>query len=63
MKELSCTWVPGTLDLVRLNLDAKYIELTSTHLARIFGASALNDLYLRGRAILQADAKQVAQLY
>lgn len=68
MQELSCTWVPGTLDLVRLKLGGNQkegkesIELTSTHLARVFGSSALNDLYLRGRAILKADPKQVSQL-
>lgn len=62
MQELACTWVPGTLDIVRLKLGARTIELTSTRLARIFGPEALNDLYLKGRAVLRADARQVALL-
>ena len=30
MQELSCTWVPGTIDVVRLRLGTRHIELTST---------------------------------
>ncbi|MDL2343271.1 hypothetical protein QOL99_03805 [Deinococcus sp. MIMF12] len=74
MQELSCTWVPGTLDVVRVRLrpgrsaqavsttTTTTIELTSTRLARIFGPQALNDLYLKGRATVQADPRQVALL-
>ncbi|GGK24949.1 hypothetical protein GCM10008955_18250 [Deinococcus malanensis] len=62
MQELACTWVPGTLDIVRLKVGTSTIELTSTRLARIFGPQALNDLYLKGRAVLKADARQVAML-
>jgi hypothetical protein len=42
MQELSCTWVPGTIDIVRLKIGGRTIELTSTRLARIFGSQALN---------------------
>lgn len=70
MQELSCTWVPGTLNVVRVRLRSgrsasavtTTIELTSTRLARIFGPQALNDLYLKGRATVQADPQQVALL-
>ncbi|MCP2015881.1 hypothetical protein L1280_003061 [Deinococcus sp. HSC-46F16] len=70
MQELSCTWVPGTLNVVRVRLRpgrsaqavTTTIELTSTRLARIFGPQALNDLYLKGRATVQADPQQVALL-
>ncbi|ACO47000.1 hypothetical protein DEDE109153_14580 [Deinococcus deserti] len=62
MQELACTWVPGTLDIVRLKVGTSTIELTSTRLARIFGPQALNDLYLKGRAVVKADARQVAML-
>ncbi|MFC4638036.1 hypothetical protein [Deinococcus hohokamensis] len=62
MQELACTWVPGTLDIVRLKFGTRTIELTSARLARIFGPQALNDLYLKGRAVLRADARQVALL-
>ena len=67
MQELSCTWVPGTLNLVRVRLRSSRapggtIELTSTRLARIFGPQALNDLYLKGRVTVQADPQQVALL-
>lgn len=71
MQELSCTWVPGTLNVVRVRLrpgrsaqavTTTTIELTSTRLARIFGPQALNDLYLKGRATVQADPQQVALL-
>lgn len=62
MHELSCTWVPGTMNLVRLKGAGRTLELTSTRLARIFGPQALNDLYLKGRAILKADPQQLALL-
>lgn len=62
MQELACTWVPGTLDIVRLKLGTSTFELTSARLARIFGQEALNDLYLKGRAVVKADARQVAML-
>ncbi|WP_104991514.1 hypothetical protein [Deinococcus sp. NW-56] len=70
MQELSCTWVPGTLNVVRVRLRSgrsaqavtTTVELTSTRLARIFGPQALNDLYLKGRAVLRADPQQVALL-
>ncbi|WP_034385579.1 hypothetical protein [Deinococcus sp. YIM 77859] len=62
MHELSCTWVPGTIDIVRLKVSGRTIELTSTRLARIFGQQALNDLYLKGRVTLKADPQQVALL-
>jgi hypothetical protein len=59
MQELSCTWVPGTIDVVRLRLGTRNIELTSTRLGRIFGSKALNDLYLKGRVVLRADSQQI----
>ncbi|THF66786.1 hypothetical protein E7T06_20500 [Deinococcus sp. Arct2-2] len=62
MQELSCTWVPGTIDIVRLKIGGRTIELTSTRLARIFGSQALNDLYMRGRAIVRANPQQVQLL-
>ncbi|MFC3834014.1 MULTISPECIES: hypothetical protein [Deinococcus] len=62
MHELSCTWVPGTTNVVRLRFNGRTIEMTSTRLSRIFGPKVLGDLYLRGRAVLRADAVQLAQL-
>ncbi|MFC5848318.1 hypothetical protein [Deinococcus petrolearius] len=59
MQELSCTWVPGTIDVVRLRLGTRNIELTSTRLGRIFGPQALNDLYLKGRVVLRANSQQI----
>lgn len=59
MQELSCTWVPGTIDVVRLRLGTRHIELTSTRLVRIFGSQALNDLYLKGRVVLRANPQQI----
>ncbi len=62
MDELLCTWVPGTIDIVRLKVSGRTIELTSTRLARIFGSQALNELYLKGRAVIRANPQQVALL-
>ena len=62
MDELLCTWVPGTIDIVRLKVSGRTIEPTSTRLARIFGQQALNDLYLKGRTVLKANPQQVALL-
>lgn len=62
MQELSCTWVPGTLNIVRLRFSGRTVEMTSARLARIFGPQALNELYLKGRAVLRANAQQLALL-
>lgn len=62
MQELSCTWVPGTIDLVRLRFGKSQIEMTSSRLSKIFGPHALNDLYLKGRVVLRAEAGQMALL-
>lgn len=59
MQELSCTWVPGTIDVVRLRFGTRNIELTSTRLGRIFGSQALDDLYLKGRVVLRANPQQI----
>ncbi|GAA5503480.1 hypothetical protein Dxin01_03238 [Deinococcus xinjiangensis] len=62
MQELSCTWVPGTIDIVRLRVGKRQIEMTSARLSKIFGPHALNDLYLKGRVVIKAEAQQVAML-
>lgn len=62
MQELSCTWVPGTVDIVRLKFGKRHIEMTSTRLTKIFGPHAVADLYLKGSVVLKAEAKQVALL-
>lgn len=60
MQELSCTWVPGTFDIVRLTLAGRTLEMTSLQLTRLLGHQALHDLYLKGRARVQLNAQQVA---
>ena len=62
MQELSCTWVPGTIDIVRLRIGKRQIEMTSNRLTKIFGPHALNDLYLKGRVVLKAGPQQLALL-
>jgi hypothetical protein len=63
MQELSCTWVPGTINVVRLKVDgSRTIELTSSRLSHIFGQQAVHDLYLKGRARVKASAQQLALL-
>ncbi len=62
MQELLCTWVPGTIDIVRLKVGSRTIEMTSTRLMRIFGTHAIDDLFMKGRAKLSADSKQVDML-
>lgn len=62
MEELSCTWVPGTTNIVRLKVGQRSFEMTSSRLSKIFGPHALNDLYLKGRVVLKVDQKQVALL-
>lgn len=62
VQELSCTWVPGTLDMVRLTIGTRQMEVGTSRLTRIFGPHALNDLYLRGRAVLRAEPRQLELL-
>lgn len=62
MHELSCSWVPGTIDVVRLKIAGRTIEMTSTRLARLFGRQALQDLQLKGSARIRVDARQLALL-
>lgn len=66
-QELLCSWVPGTTNIVRLRLRAgrgpeRTIELTSASLSRIFGKEAVHELYLKGRARVNADPQQIALL-
>lgn len=62
MNELLCTWVPGTFDVVRLKIAGRTLERKTGQLLPIFGRHALNDLYLKGRTVLQATPQQVALL-
>lgn len=62
MQEVSLTWVPGTLDTVRARLGNRTLDISSARLARIFGPEALNDLYLKGRAVMKATAQQLSLL-
>lgn len=62
MQEVSLTWVPGTLDTVRARLGSRTLEISSARLARIFGPQALNDLYLKGRAVMKASTQQLSLL-
>lgn len=62
MQELSCTWVPGTTNIVRLKVAGRTIDMTSSRLARLFGKQVISDLYLKGRANLKVDSSQVALL-
>ncbi|GHF84177.1 hypothetical protein [Deinococcus ficus] len=60
--EVSCTWVPGTLDIVRARIGSRVIEVTSTTLARVFGPRALDDLYLKGRVTMPVSPQQLSLL-
>ncbi|GGO34113.1 hypothetical protein [Deinococcus humi] len=67
LHDMLCSWVPGTTNIVRLKISAerggeRMLEVTSTHLGRIFGKEAVHDLYLKGRAKLKVTAQQIALL-
>ena len=67
LQDMLCSWVPGTTNIVRLRISAerggeRMLEVTSTHLARIFGKEAVHDLYLKGRAKLKVTPQQIALL-
>lgn len=62
MTELICTWVPGTVDRVRLKRAGHTVEFKVTRLLAIFGRHSLNELYLTGRVVLQASPQQIALL-
>ncbi|QFP78170.1 hypothetical protein DAAJ005_02305 [Deinococcus sp. AJ005] len=62
-----CTWVPGTTSIVRLKIGTepgreRTLEVTSTHLSRIFGKEVVHDLYLKGRSKVMVTAQQLALL-
>jgi hypothetical protein len=61
-QQMFCVWVPGTSDRVRLTLAGRVIECSLSLVAKVFGARLLDDLYLRGRAVLSASQQQLAQL-
>ncbi len=67
LHDMFCSWVPGTTEIVRLRISAerggeRMLEVTCTHLGRIFGKEAVHDLYLKGRAKLKVTAQQIALL-
>ncbi|WP_293910974.1 hypothetical protein [Deinococcus sp.] len=61
-EQMYCVWVPGTSDRVRLTLSGRVIECSLSLVAKVFGARRLDDLYLRGRAVLPFSQQQLAQL-
>lgn len=66
-QHLTCCWVPGTTNLVRLNFSdpaasGQVTEVPITHLSQLFGRQVLYDMYLVGRAQLRADPWQLARL-
>lgn len=67
LQDLQCSWVPGTTSVVRLKISAergetRTLEVTCTHLGRIFGKEVVHDLYLKGRAKFRATPQQIALL-
>lgn len=67
LQDMLCTWVPGTTSIVRLKISAgqggeRILEVTSTHLGRIFGKEVVHDLYLKGRSKVSVTAQQLALL-
>ncbi|CAM3357126.1 hypothetical protein DESA109040_09210 [Deinococcus saxicola] len=67
LQDMLCTWVPGTTSIVRLRISAEQghertLEVTSTHLGRIFGKEVVHDLYLKGRSKVSVTAQQLALL-
>ncbi|CAM3966189.1 hypothetical protein [Deinococcus marmoris] len=67
LQDMLCTWVPGTTSIVRLKISAgqgreRVLEVTSTHLGRIFGKEVVHDLYLKGRSKVSVTAQQLALL-
>ncbi len=67
LHDMLCSWVPGTTNIVRLRISAersgeRILEVTSTHLSRIFGKEAVHDLYLKGRARIKVTAQQLELL-
>ncbi len=67
LQDMLCTWVPGTTSIVRLKIGTepgreRTLEVTSTHLGRIFGKEVVHDLYLKGRSKVTVTAQQLALL-
>ncbi|MFK7601836.1 hypothetical protein ACI3L1_06445 [Deinococcus sp. SM5_A1] len=67
LQDMLCTWVPGTTSIVRLKISAepgreRTLEVTSTHLGRIFGKEVVHDLYLKGRSKVMVTDQQLALL-
>lgn len=63
LQDMLCSWVPGTTNVVRIRVSAerggeRILEVTSTHLSRVFGKEAVHDLYLKGRARLKVTPRQ-----
>ncbi|OLV15594.1 hypothetical protein [Deinococcus marmoris] len=67
LQDMLCTWVPGTTSIVRLKIGTepgreRTLEVTSTHLSRIFGKEVVHDLYLKGRSKVMVTDQQLALL-
>ncbi|AZI43552.1 hypothetical protein EHF33_12995 [Deinococcus psychrotolerans] len=62
MSQITCTWVPGTTDTVRLSTIQKTLKLPLRQIKTLWGEQAIKDLYLRGRfskSITQAELDQL----
>ncbi len=55
MRQLQCTWVPGTTDRVRFRGPLGLVEMTLDRAERVLGRGSLRELYLKGRVILHVS--------
>lgn len=57
---VTCRWVPGTLDRVRVRFQHHEVILELRHVARHFGREALDSLYLTGRYTVREGPRPCA---
>jgi len=62
MRQLECTWIPGTFNRVRLQGPDGIIETTVERAERVLGRGTLHDLYLKGRVTLTVNDDTVQRL-
>ncbi len=62
MRQIQCSWVPGTLNRVRIQGPSGPFEITMERAERVLGRGKLHDLYLKGKMVLNVGEEDIRNL-
>ncbi len=62
MIDITCTWVPGTTDTIKLSSKKQILKIKLRQVNFLLGKQAVNDLFLRGRYSNKVTQEQFDRL-